>query len=127
MTSISKLGLAVLAAAVFGAAGSANAADAARGATLFKQRCMACHALTPDTGPRMAPSVAGIANRKAGAAPLFKYSAALKTSGLAWTSANLDQFLTAPKKMVPGTTMSMAVANPTDRADLVAYMATLKK
>lgn len=127
MIAISKLGLAALVAAALGLAGAANAADASRGATLFKQRCMACHALAPDTGPRMAPSVAGLAGRKAGTAPIFKYSAALKASGLAWTSANLDRFLTAPKKLVPGTTMAMAVAKPTDRGDIVAYLATLKK
>ena len=35
----------------------------------------------------------------------------------------LDQFLQGPRKMVPGTKMTYAgIANPQDRADLIAYL-----
>jgi cytochrome c len=105
---------------------AAQAADAAKGATLVKQRCSVCHSLVVDTGPRPGPSMKGLAGRKAASVPNFKYSPALQKSGITWTPAKLDQFLAAPSKAVPGTFMAIAVPNPTERADIVAYLSTLK-
>ncbi|MEI9998178.1 MAG: PQQ-dependent sugar dehydrogenase [Verrucomicrobiota bacterium] len=38
----------------------------------------------------------------------------------------LDKFLTSPPVLVPGTTMPISVSNAQDRADIIAYLATLK-
>jgi cytochrome c2 len=38
----------------------------------------------------------------------------------------LEKYLADPKKALPGTTMMVAAANAQDRADIVAYLATLK-
>ena len=132
MTSALKATLIGLTLAIAGiGAADAQAAAAggnvARGGTLFKQRCGVCHSLVADTGPRPGPTMQRLSGRKAGSVPNFKYSPALKGSNIVWTRPKLDQFLQAPAKVVPGTFMMVAVANPTDRADIVAYLDTLKR
>jgi cytochrome c len=105
------------------------AAQAAKldGQTLFKQRCQACHQVTAGKPSPIGPNLYGVVNRKAASAPVpFKYSEALKKSGLTWTRANLDKYLTAPAKMVPGTKMVVALPNPAQRAAIVDYLARAK-
>lgn len=109
------------------AANAASApADATRGAALFKQRCGICHSTVVDTGPRPAPSMKGIVGRKAGTVANFKYSPALQKYGQAWNKTSLDAFVAAPAKVVPGTFMVISLPAPQDRADVIAYMETLK-
>lgn len=98
------------------------AGDAATGARLY-QSCMGCHSLDEsDVGPRHR----GVVGRKAGTVPDYAYSAALRKSGLVWTPANLDKWLTNPQKLVPGAKMFFSVAKPQDRADIIAYLAQQK-
>jgi cytochrome c len=104
---------------------AAQAPDAAAGGELFKQRCSVCHATTGDK-PGIGPSLAGVVGRKA-ASTGFTYSAALKASGLVWNPKTLDSFLTAPGQLVSGTRMVISVSDPKQRADVVAYLGTLKK
>lgn len=100
------------------------AQDAEHGKIIFKA-CAACHAT--DSTNRVGPGLGGIIGRKAGTDPGFSYSSAMKKSGLVWDSAILDAYLESPQKVVPGNRMPYAgLKNPTDRADLVAYLATLK-
>jgi len=99
------------------------AGDAAKGAGVFDDHCSECHVLE---GVGQGPSLAGVVGRKAGNLPTYPYTSAIKASGLAWTAANLDRFLMGPKKLVPGTAMSVTVVDPTERRDLIAYLATLK-
>jgi cytochrome c len=120
----SRLALSLLILAA--AAAPAMAQDAAAGAALFKQRCSTCHSVTPGQTSSLAPNLAGVVGRKA-ASTTFSYSAALKASGLTWDPATLDKFLTSPMKLVPGTRMLIPVSDPKQRADLIAYLATLKK
>ncbi|HTI68192.1 MAG TPA: c-type cytochrome [Caulobacteraceae bacterium] len=120
------LGLAALALPAMAQAAGAPKGDPARGEALVKTRCSICHSTVVDTTPRPAPTQKGVVGRKAGTVVNFKYSAALKASGLTWTPANLDKFLTNPAAMVPGTFMVIAVPNPAERADIIAYLATVK-
>ncbi|MBU6268961.1 MAG: c-type cytochrome [Sphingomonadales bacterium] len=101
------------------------AGDAKAGETLFKARCFMCHSGAPGKPSVLAPDLHGVGGRKA-ASTGFAYSPALKASGLTWTKANLDTFLTNPQKLVPGTRMVISVANPKERADVVAYISQLK-
>ena len=97
------------------------------GGTLYKQRCQACHQITAGKASPTGPNLYGVVNRKAASAPVpFNYSAALKKSGLTWTRANLDKYLTAPTKMVPGTKMVIAMPNATQRAAIIDYLARNK-
>lgn len=90
--------------------------------------CSVCHSVQKTGGPVEGPNLLGLVGRQAGSQPEFtKYSAALKASGLTWTTQNLDKFLISPMKMVPGTFMPMLIPDDKIRADVIAYLATLKK
>ncbi|MES2019693.1 MAG: c-type cytochrome [Pseudomonadota bacterium] len=96
-----------------------SAGDPVAGRTLY-QACTGCHSLDEnDVGPRHR----GVVGRKAGTVPGYAYSAVLRTSGMVWTPANLDRWLTNPQKVVPGAKMYFSVANPKQRADIIAYLA----
>ena len=96
--------------------------DAARGAARF-QDCAACHKLEASAN-NVGPSLHGIFVRKAGEIADFRYSPAIKRSGIVWTPETLDKFITDPQALVPGNRMPYAgMANASDRADLIAYLA----
>lgn len=101
------------------------AAPASNGQALFHQRCSVCH-LTGSAGAQ-GPGLSGVVGRKAGTGPHFGYSKALRSSGITWDAATLDTFLAAPARLVPGTTMVVAVPNAAERRDLVTYLATLRQ
>ncbi len=93
--------------------------DPARGTTVY-QVCMGCHSLDEDdVGPRHR----GVVGRTAGTVPGYAYSPALRRSGLVWTPANLDSWLTSPQRLVPGAKMFFSLSNAKDRADVIAYLA----
>jgi cytochrome c len=118
------LGLAAASAALASVVAFADAPpDPAKGQDVFQDRCSGCHVLE---GFGQGPSLVGVVGRRAGSLPGYAYSAALKSSGIVWTPALLDRFLTGPKKLVPGTAMDVIVPDPAERGDLVAYLATLK-
>ena len=119
------LGIALAAGAVVDAAPLAG--DPAHGKAVFASRCGLCHSAGPDEGEAgQGPPLAGVVGRPAASAPGFDYTAALKKAHLVWTPANLDTWLSGPSKMVPGTAMPIAVADPKTRADLIAYLASVK-
>jgi cytochrome c len=95
--------------------------DAARGEVRF-QDCAACHKL--DAGANtIGPSLHGIFARKAGELADFRYSPAMKRSGIVWTPETLEQFIADPQVVVPGNRMPFAgVASAGDRADLIVYL-----
>jgi cytochrome c len=100
------------------------AQDAGHGKSVFNA-CAVCHAT--DHTNRVGPSLEGIIGRKAGTAPGFRYSRAMKNSGVVWDEKMLDAFLESPQEAVPGTIMPYAgLKGTTDRADLIAYLVTLK-
>ena len=103
-------------------AGAAHAdGDAARGEARF-QDCAACHRLEAGTH-NIGPSLHGIFTREAGEIADFRYSPAIKRSGIVWTPETLDQFITDPQALVPGNRMPYAgMASASDRADLIAYL-----
>ena len=98
---------------------AAAAPDVVRGEQLYV-RCMACHALAND---RVGPHHCGLFGRLAGSVPTFDYSPAMKRSNIVWNETTLNRFLAAPLKMVPGSSMTYdGVADPTERANLIAYL-----
>jgi cytochrome c len=95
--------------------------DAVRGEVKF-QDCAACHKLEAGAN-NVGPSLHGIFTRKAGELADFRYSPALKRSGITWTPETLDQFITDPQALVPANRMPYAgIADAGDRADLIAYL-----
>jgi cytochrome c len=116
-----------LAASLWLPAANAQAADAAAGETVFKRFCTACHIATADGRRGVGPTLFGVVGRKSGSIDGFRYSNANKNANLTWTPEILDKYLTNPKDVVPGTIMTFAgVKNDTDRANLIAYLQTLK-
>jgi cytochrome c len=100
--------------------------DAKTGAVLFN-RCVICHSNTKGASNRMGPNLFGVVGRKAATYPGFAYSQALKKAGFVWTVPKLETWLADPQKMVPGNNMPISgIADPKQRADLAAYLATLK-
>ena len=117
-----------LALSIPAAAGPAQAGDAVHGKRLFQDRCGLCHVGAPGDGDGgQGPNLNGVVGRKSGSLPGFNYTSALKSYGRTWTPDLLQTFLAGPSKLVPGTAMPVMTPAAKDRADLVAYLATLKK
>jgi cytochrome c len=107
-------------------AAAAAAGNPAAGAQLFKLQCGACHSTDAGTN-RVGPSLFGVVGRKSGSVEGFRYSAANRNAGITWTAEALDKYLANPRAVVPGTIMPYAgLNNAAQRADLIAYLATLK-
>jgi glucose/arabinose dehydrogenase len=119
--------------ATLGAAAAAQAQtpppDLIRGHAYFQDNCAICHAATLGPGKRaimgQGPSLVGVLGRPAGAIANFSFTHALSSSGVIWDAATLDRFLANPAALVPGTTMPVAVTDAGERANLIAYLATL--
>jgi cytochrome c len=109
--------------AAFGAA-DASAQDAAKGKTIFESRCIACHSLEAN---RVGPALGTVVGRKAGTAPGFNYSPALKAAGHVWDEEKLQTWLTNPQAFVPGAVMPFRLGDADERKNVAAYLASLKK
>jgi cytochrome c len=93
----------------------------ARGEARF-QDCAACHKLEAGTN-EVGPSLHGIFTRKAGELADFRYSPAMKRSGITWTAETIDKYIADPQAFIPANRMPYAgMASASDRADLVAYL-----
>lgn len=103
--------------------------DPARGASLYA-KCQACHETGEDAGHRVGPALTGILGRPAATYKDYGYSGALSQAGndgLIWTRDFLNEYLEAPSKFMPEGSMAfVGLETETDRADLIAYLATLK-
>ncbi len=123
---ISLIGMSFAASPVF----AQGSGDAAKGKTIFQQQCGICHQVGPNAHNTIGPILNGVYNAKAGAVPGFNFSPAMKQAGekgLVWNDANLNKFLENPQSVVPGTTMPYAgLQDATQRADVIAYLKTLK-
>jgi cytochrome c len=60
--------------------------------------------------------------RRAGTAPNFAYSDAVRRAGIVWNDATLDRWLTNPQGLIPGQRMNFRIADPRERADVIAYL-----
>ncbi len=102
--------------------------DIENGKATFNTMCGVCHSVQKTGGPVEGPNLLGLVGREAASqADFAKYSPALKTSNLVWSVETLNRFLVNPMAMVPGTLMPMLIRDDKTRADVIAYLATLKK
>jgi cytochrome c len=90
---------------------------------VYQAKCGGCHSL--DTN-RIGPAHRGVVGRKLGSVAGFAYSPALKRLSGVWTPARLDQWLAGPQKVAPGSKMFLSVADPKDRASIIAYLQSAK-
>ncbi len=116
---------AVLAPAAFAAAPKPNIEN---GKTTFTLQCGICHSVEKDGGAVIGPGLIGVVGRKAASNPDYPlYTTALKESKITWNAKSLDEFLTNPGAKVPGTTMPGIITDPIVRADVIAYLGTVKQ
>jgi cytochrome c len=105
-------------------AAAAQAQDVTAGKAAFAQ-CSACHAVDGSNG--VGPGLKGVAGRKAGTFPGFRFSHAMKSANFDWNEKTLAAYLAEPQKVVPGNVMPFSgVPDAKTRADLVAYLVSLK-
>ena len=103
-------------------AGSALAADVEAGKKVFR-KCKACHTLKAGGKSAIGPNLYGVVGREAAAVDGFKYSKAMKESGLVWDEANLTGYLTKPKEFLPGNKMPFpGLKKPEQIENVIAYI-----
>ena len=96
--------------------------DATKGAKVFK-KCTSCHNAEADGKNSTGPVLWNIVGREAATVADFDYSPAMKSAGLTWNYAELDEYLTNPKAYVPKTKMAfIGVKKPADRAAVIEYL-----
>lgn len=95
------------------------AGDAAAGKALYAARCAACHSLQFNS---VGPTHGNLIGRRAGTAPGYSYSPALKASTVVWGEDTLSRWLADPEKFIPGQRMFISIPDAQERADIVAYL-----
>jgi cytochrome c len=100
-----------------------SAPSAERGLAIYQAKCIACHSADEN---RVGPAHWGVVGRRAGLAKDYEYSEALTISKLVWNAATLNAWLTDPEKAIPGQRMGYRLSLAQERADVIAYLATLK-
>jgi len=97
--------------------------DIQRGAALYETRCTSCHAVDRNG---IGPAHRGVMGRRVGSLRGYSYSTELAQSRLRWTAQTLDAWLEDPEELVAGQRMGFQVDDVQERADLIAFLATLK-
>lgn len=89
-----------------------------------------CHQVGSEAKSALGPELNDIFGQKAAAVSGFNFSPAMQqaaSKGTTWDETNLDKFLENPQGLVPGTTRAfLGLKNPSQRADMIAYLQTLK-
>ncbi len=100
--------------------------DAEKGEKVFN-KCKACHAVGDDAKNKVGPVLNGVVGAKFGHIEDFKYSKALlekAEEGLVWDEETLSAYLTDPKEIIPGGSMSFAgLRKEKDVENVIAFLA----
>ena len=94
-----------------------------KGEKIFKQKCSQCHTIDDGGANKLGPNLHGIVGRNTGSVDGFNYSFANKSKNITWSEETLDEYLTNPKKYIPGTKMIFAgLKKKSERNELIAYL-----
>jgi cytochrome c len=98
------------------------AADPAAGEKVAV-KCKACHDFTKGGPNKVGPNLWGVVGGPSAHKEDFNYDDAIKNLKITWDFANLDKFITNPKKFAPGTKMSFpGLPKAQDRANLLRWL-----
>jgi cytochrome c len=99
----------------------ASAQDAAAGKRVFNQ-CGMCHQVGPTARSISAPVLNGLFGRVAGSVEGYRYSDAMKGSGLTWDEDTFREYVKDPQAIVPGSMMFARLEDQKRIEDLIAYL-----
>lgn len=90
-------------------------------------KCVVCHSLERGGAARVGPTLWGIVGGEKGRSKGYGYSLALAKAGGVWSERDLDEYLTAPSRFLPGTSKTISgLPDAKERAELIKYLSTLK-
>jgi cytochrome c len=103
-------------------AGAAQAqGDSEKGEKVFN-KYTTCHVVEEEKN-KIGPHLVGIFGRPTGSIEGFKYSDAMKSSGIVWGDETIAAYLKDPKSYVPRNRLAFAGLRKDDEiADLLAYL-----
>jgi cytochrome c len=95
--------------------------DPEKGEKVFN-KCKTCHEIEEEKN-KVGPHLVGIFGRPAGSVEGFKYSDAMKSSGVVWEDETITAYLKDPKGYIPGNRMVFpGLRKDEEIADLLAYL-----
>lgn len=101
-------------------------ASAEKGEIVAK-KCVQCHTFNQGGADGTGPNLFGIVGAKFGHKDGYPYSAAFKGKEGNWDEEELNKYIYKPRDYAPGTKMTfIGIKDDKDRADLIAYLKTLK-
>ena len=102
-------------------------ADPKRGEQIAKV-CAACHTFNKGGPNKIGPNLWGITEEAMAEIPNYQFSAAMEAhKGEKWDAEKLNRWLWNPQTLIKGTKMTFAgIADAQKRADVIAYLETLK-
>jgi cytochrome c len=95
--------------------------DPENGEKVFN-KCKVCHVADEETN-KIGPTLVGIFGRPAGSVEGFKYSDAMKESGVTWNEETVAAYVADPKGYIQGNKMAFpGLKKEQEIADLIAYL-----
>ena len=108
---------------------ASRAQNLAEDRKLFETTCTPCHNYDKGGEPDMyglTLNLYGVVGRKSASVGGFQYSEDLRKSDIIWDEAIIDKFITAPKKLFPGTRMELpGVEDVKTRTGIIRYLRSL--
>jgi cytochrome c len=101
-------------------------ADPKAGADVAK-KCQVCHTFDKGGANKIGPNLFGVVGENIGEGKGYQFSDALKSKHGTWDVDTLNAWLYKPQEFAKGTKMTfVGLPKAKDRADVVAYLQTLK-
>ena len=102
-----------------------KAGDVVKGKTAFTAACGKCHS-TNQTAKPSDPGLWGVVGRAKASVSGYEYSQAMKDAGDVWDYDAINEFISHPAAVLPGTAMIFrGVEDENERVDLIAFLRTL--